>query len=621
MAVGTVPGGALMRVQLTCIDGNGSQKAEKLFDLGHTNPRIRIGRQAGVDFWIDDEKRSVSNIHCELHWRAGQLWLSDTSTNGVALKGLQEAEYAPIQKGELQPVLHGSRILLPIKVKSTTKSKEGHYYITVSVQGSAEPPPVVRTAVLEEKPARPTALRQKDARAVALGNKASAPPPRIVARQPLEADARQPLDTQMPAPPIGQVAGPLRATANLQQPADVAPLAATAKADAPRAPMAAMAFAPKAAAPPEAPSRRVELPMPRGGLPMPRPELPRPSTGQAIDRSAAMGQIVPTMARHGVRPKRPGVQPDRRPSSAGPTSQAPASDGIPVPPWRVNQTAPPQPQQQAERPRDWSRSRSPAGDPYMELTALDMIGAQPVRDDWGDGIWASAAHDDKPSSPPPANSNGSEQKDVAAEDDPEADWGEDDGQDGGHDQAGWAAADESSYNGKHWNSWDDPAADVSMDGDQAASGGHLAPPLRPSIVARPPAPRYDHTEESAQAPSMEEKMNNMSVDECKQEIWRLYQRFRPEQLSEWERLVEKYRGGEFAWLQALKDKYLFGEEPAPIQVAPEEAPRRAKAKLPMPPPSSRQQNRAQQQSPQQSTFNPPPPPPSNSRWKRPWMQH
>mmetsp|Transcript_87082 Transcript_87082/g.159506 ORF Transcript_87082/g.159506 Transcript_87082/m.159506 type:complete len:152 (+) Transcript_87082:1-456(+) len=138
----------------------------------------------------------------------------------------------------------------------------------------------------------------------------------------------------------------------------------------------------------------------------------------------------------------------------------------------------------------------------------------------------------------------------------------------------------------------------------------VRPPVRPAMVARPPPP---WTPQKAQ-PSEEAQ----SAEYCKQEIYRLYQKFNPEQLAKWEVLCQKYEGNEFGWLEAMQEKYLQPPDGSawgdPAQDA--EAPRRSKVKLPTPPPSSR--NRQQQRSSQGVN---PPPPPSSTKWKRPWMQH
>merc|ERR1712039_457124 len=48
----------------------------------------------------------------------------------------------------------------------------------------------------------------------------------------------------------------------------------------------------------------------------------------------------------------------------------------------------------------------------------------------------------------------------------------------------------------------------------------------------------------------------MNVEVVKQQIYFMYQRFKPEKLPEFEAILKKYRGSEYELLQAMCSKYL-----------------------------------------------------------------
>ena len=57
-----------------------------------------IGRAPDNDWILPDPKRLVSGHHCEIEYRGGDYWLTDTSTNGVFVNDADDpvAESGPV---------------------------------------------------------------------------------------------------------------------------------------------------------------------------------------------------------------------------------------------------------------------------------------------------------------------------------------------------------------------------------------------------------------------------------------------------------------------------------------------------------------------------------------------
>jgi len=64
----------------------------------------------------------------------------------------------------------------------------------------------------------------------------------------------------------------------------------------------------------------------------------------------------------------------------------------------------------------------------------------------------------------------------------------------------------------------------------------------------------------------------MSVEMCKQQIYWMYQRFRPEKLPEFESILKKYKGSEFDLLKAMCAKYFKSGTESAIPPPPPSTP-------------------------------------------------
>ncbi len=75
-----------MALRLSLVDASEPPRGGTAsFVAGDGRALVAIGRDPGADWVLPDPDRVVSSKHCEIRWRDGAYWLTDTSTNGTYL--------------------------------------------------------------------------------------------------------------------------------------------------------------------------------------------------------------------------------------------------------------------------------------------------------------------------------------------------------------------------------------------------------------------------------------------------------------------------------------------------------------------------------------------------------
>jgi len=79
---------------------------------------VDIGRDRHLDWTLPDPARLISGKHCEVHYRDGDYWLHDVSTNGTFLNGADQ------------------RMRGPHRLRSGDRFVVGHYIIGVALDSA-----------------------------------------------------------------------------------------------------------------------------------------------------------------------------------------------------------------------------------------------------------------------------------------------------------------------------------------------------------------------------------------------------------------------------------------------------------------------------------------------------